>query len=89
MIPHDPIRAAYEQGCKDTIDRIASELEILSDSYIEAPADHLHGASCVTVRNGHQVLACQAWDVWTWTAELAKRMRAGEMTKPLPTEPPF
>ncbi len=27
------------------------------------------------------------WDIWEWTAHLAKRVRSGELTKPI--EPPF
>ena len=55
-------------------ERIARELEILSDSYIEQwkAAD-----------------AMEFGDIWTWTAELAKRVRAGEFTQPLDMEPPF
>lgn len=72
MIPHDPQQSAYEQGCKDTINRIADELEILSNSYVDC------------LREGSNL-----YDIWTWTAKLAVSVRSGEMTKPLPTEPPF
>jgi len=29
------------------------------------------------------------WDIWSWTARLAELVRAGELTKPLPTKPPY
>jgi len=69
MIPHDPIRAAYEQGCNDTIERIAIELDRMADDHIE--------------------LAVEEWDVWEFCAVLARMLRDGALTKPLPTDPPF
>lgn len=74
MIRHDPQKAAYKQGCKDTIERIADELLRLSDSYI----NHWKAAD-----------AMEFGDIWTWTAELSRMVRAGELTAPLPQEPPF
>jgi hypothetical protein len=69
VIRHDPREAAYEQGCKDAIERIADELDRMSDSYIPMPVAN--------------------WDVWEFCAVLSKMVRDGELTKPLPTEPPF
>lgn len=69
MIRHDPMKAAYEQGCKDTIERIADELDRMSDDYLPLPT--------------------AKWDVWEFCAVLSKQVRAGELTNPLPTEPPF
>ena len=71
MIRHDPQKAAYEQGCKDAIERIADELGRIADSFIRQPATG------------------EMWDIWTWTAELARMVRDGELTAPLPQEPPF
>lgn len=66
-------KCSSEQIALAVEERIARELLVLADSYIEFP--------------GGDTTA--SWDIWTWSAELARRIRAGEFTQPLNTEPPF
>lgn len=70
MIRHDPQRAAYEQGCSDTIERIADELDRMADAYLPVPDGGV-------------------FDIWEFSAMLAKKVRAGDLTQPLPSEPPW
>jgi len=71
MISYDPQKSAYEQGCKDTIKAIASDLERMSNDYIPLP------------------VGVEPWDVWEFSAWLAKLVRDGKLPMPASTEPPF
>lgn len=83
-------KCSTEQVALAVEERIARELERIADSYI--PVSEFVSPGESIEESLDKVLGSTGGsmtDIWTWTGKLAERIRAGEFTQPLDTEPPF